>query len=424
MKCGAAALLLGLSLITSGYASAQSWTLTATLRRSVQVAETDTNFGSDISIYQGELLVGAASEANYTGAGYVYSGDAYAETRLSLAAPNSYASMAGSVSLEGDTALMGSSRIDGAKVYVFERIGGQWVEQAPIPESGETFGFKIVQRGNLAILSAPKVNSDTGMVHVYERQDGTWTELQEVVASDATKSDFFGYSIDYDGETLVVGAPANLMYPEGRAGVYVYMKQGGQFIEQTRLTIENATDVSFGSSVSLSGDTLAIGPMIYVGGGASWTLQQILDVPDEDFGTVTVQGDTAYGLGHTGSAYNVYVFRRTDGVWAQAEQFALPTIAEGYFSLAVRGGTLAAGHYLGESPGEVYVYRNLAEDALEESSSAGGGESSGSCSFAGAPRQSVSSVLFLPFGLSLILRRRIRTQKCRNRGPLCVGFSI
>jgi len=93
----------------------------------------------------------------------------------------------------------------------------------------------------------------------------------KLTASDAADYDVFGYSVAISGDTLVVGAP----FEDGGAGdplnaagaAYVFERNQGGADNWGQVTILRASDRqasdpfgdNFGSSVSISGDTLVVG---------------------------------------------------------------------------------------------------------------------------------------------------------------------
>ena len=97
-------------------------------------------------------------------------------------------------------------------------------------------------------------------------------------ASNADSKDYFGYVVDVDGNTAVIGASgedSNGSSPDdnsaGDAGAaYVFVRQGNSWVQQAYLKASNA-DVGdqFGVSVAISGDTIVIGANNEEGNGSS-----------------------------------------------------------------------------------------------------------------------------------------------------------
>ncbi len=105
-----------------------------------------------------------------------------------------------------------------------------------------------LERRFLAI-GAPTANS----IVTYELVNGGW-EFERKIGGAIPGE--FGYSVDIDVSTLVVGAPAE----NGQIGaVYSYRRLGGQWVPTQRLESADGTLNRFGSCVAVSGNTLVAG---------------------------------------------------------------------------------------------------------------------------------------------------------------------
>jgi len=60
-----------------------------------------------------------------------------------------------------------------------------------------------------AVIGVPYDNGTVGSVHVFVREDDTWTEEATLVADDAQSDDYFGWAvaISGDGTRILVGVP-------------------------------------------------------------------------------------------------------------------------------------------------------------------------------------------------------------------------
>ena len=150
----------------------------------------------------------------------------------------------------------------------------------------------------------------------------------------------FGQSVAVDGNTLVVGASepscatgingnqSNRDCPSAGA-VYVFTRSGETWSQQAYLKASNAqTGDTFGASVSLDGDTLAVG------------------APGEASCATGVNGNQAdNGCVQAGA---VYVFMRTGSTWTQQAYVKAATHDSVFFdtfgqAVALNGNTLAVG---------------------------------------------------------------------------------
>ncbi len=349
-------------------------------------------FGRSLALDDGRILAGAAGEnvdgLMHVGAAYVFSGPGYTQVaRLAPPTPKEWWGFGDAVALDGNTAMLGESPLDNTSVHVFELKAGAWQETQLLHEDDSTFGFQLVLHGDTAVIGSPKSGADVGKVHVYRKRSGVWAEAQELSASDAMDSDFFSLSVAFDGETIVVGAPGNALYP-GRHGVYVYAKSGDQFVEQAHLTYPSEHDLYFGGSVSVSGDTLAIGAtfkdgpgegLLYTRAGDQWSLQQSLTQPGEERfgGNAHVQGDTAWFTGTTAAQGSLYVYERAAGAWAQTQKIAAPGDKYGDATIVASAGTLAFGVNEIDTTGYIQIFANPAEDAKPATKKPAAKDSSG-----------------------------------------------
>jgi len=193
-----------------------------------------------------------------------------------------------------------SDRSFGA-VYVFERSGGIWQQQAYLKSSNAAPLFantlSLSENGNTLAVgalheasAATGVNGDqndtsepsSGAVYMFERSEGVWEQQAYLKASNTGSSDNFGssVSISADGATLAVGAERESAAATGVNGdqgaidfeninsgaVYVFQRSDGNWQQQAFIKASNAEGLvnfsdGFGGSVSLSADgtTLAAG---------------------------------------------------------------------------------------------------------------------------------------------------------------------
>jgi hypothetical protein len=145
-----------------------------------------------------------------------------------------------SVSISGDTLVVGANYENGGTgdplsgagaAYVFERNqdgADNWGEvtilQASDAQAYDRFGQSVSISGDTLVVGAYREDggagdpfSSSGAAYIFERnQDGgdNWGEVMILRASDAQTGDDFGQSVSISGYTLVVGA----YYEDGGAG--------------------------------------------------------------------------------------------------------------------------------------------------------------------------------------------------------------
>jgi hypothetical protein len=215
--------------------------------------------------------------------------------------------------------------------------------------------------------------SNQGSVRIFVRSGTTWTAQQTLTASDGVTNDDFGTSVSLDGDTLAVGADFDDVGSVSNQGsVRIFVRSGTTWTAQQTLTAsDGAAGDNFGNSVSLDGDTLAVGVLydsvgansfqgsvrVFVRSGSTWSAQQTLTASDgavfDSFGfSVSLDGDTlAVGVssddvGTNSDQGSVRMFVRSGSTWsAQATLLASDGAAGDFFgySVSLDGDTLAGG---------------------------------------------------------------------------------
>lgn len=321
----------------------------------------------------------------------------------------------GSVALSGDTLAVGAPDEDSSAVgingnqadnsmpsagavYVFQRNGTTWVQQAYIKasdsEANDEFGGCVaLSSGTLAVGAVGEASSATGIdgdqsdgsanhagaVYIFQRVGSTWTQQAYIKASNTQGGDSFGSAVTLFGDTLAAASPFEASSATGVNGnqmdenapnagaVYVFQRNGVTWSQQAYLKASNTRPTQFlGVSLAATEDTLAIGAM---GEGSNAT------------GVNGNQTDTsAYAAGA------VYLFRRTGTTWTQQAYIkASNTERNDYFgaSVALSGEILAVGAYQESSnatgadgnqtnnnanqAGAVYVFRRTSIGWMQQS---------------------------------------------------------
>ena len=288
-------------------------------------------FGYSVSVSGDTAIVGAAFDddgGSNTGSAYVFTRSAgvwsqQAKLTAGDAAAEDYFGY--SVSVSGDTAIVGALHEDeggtsAGSAYIFTRSGGTWTQQTklanPEPSSHDHFGFSVSVSGDTAIVGVPDDNAgfsnDTGSAFVFTRTGDVWTQQAKLTAADAAITDNFGRSVSVSGDTAIVGALYDDDSGNGSGSAYVFTRSGTVWAQQQKLTAADAAaDDYFGRSVSVSGDMAIVGAdgnddggngsgsaYVFTRSGTTWTQQQKHTAADaaadDQFGiSVSVDGDTA-----------------------------------------------------------------------------------------------------------------------------------
>ena len=340
------------------------------------------------------------------------------------------------VAIDGDTAVVGAryedhdasgsnNKSSAGSAYVFTRNGsGVWSQQAKIVasdrETDDRFGWSVGISGDTVVVGAPYEDhsasgggtavSAAGSAYIFTRSGSVWSEQAKLVAGDRRADDYFGWSVDVDRDTVIVGAhyqdyDASDGNNKSKAGsAYVFTRTGEVWNQQQKIVAsDRAGDDEFGYAVAIDGDTAVVGARyedhdadgnnskgnagsayVFVRSSSGvWSQQEKIVASDrrgsEYFGSaVDVEGDTAI-VGAYYQSYDAadknsksyagaaYVFTRSGTDWSQQQKLVASDRASsdhfGY-SVAVEGDTAVVGAYLEDNgvsghegeAGSVYVF--------------------------------------------------------------------
>jgi hypothetical protein len=266
-------------------------------------------------------------------------------------------------------------------VYVFNRSGGVWTQQAYLKASntgsGDQFGQAVAISGDTIAVGAwledspnasnPSDNSNlgSGAVYIFTRSGSTWSQQAFLKASNAGTFDGFGFSVSLSGDTLAVGASEEASAATGvngnqndnsanRSGaVYVFQRSSGVWIQQAYLKASNTeSNDQFGFSVGVSGDLVIVG------------------APNEASSFPGINGNQFNN--NAPSAGAAYIFSRSGGIWTQ--QAYMKASNPGDFdqfgwAVAISGETAVVGAY-NEDSIAIGVNGNSADNSLTDSGAA------------------------------------------------------
>jgi len=278
-----------------------------------------------------------------------------------------------SVDIDGNYMVVGAPGVNGSEgaAYVYSYVSGAWIQEAflkaPFPDAGDQFGYSVAISNTTVAIGAYLEDSnqnsvtngitassdnfllDSGAVYIFTRQaNGTWVQQALIKPSNAdsngTGGDDFGYSVDLDQDTLIVGAHLedssqvtvgngvaapldNLKTNMGAA--YIYIRDiNGNWSEQAYLKPDNGDSGDwFGSDVALSADT-AVVAAVYEDSNAS--------MPQ-------LSGSISNATVNSGA---VYVFKRTGTNWSMESYLkASNPDAEDWFgcSVAISNNSIVVG---------------------------------------------------------------------------------
>jgi len=216
-----------------------------------------------------------------TGAAYVFElvdGRWVEMQKLIASDGESLDSFGWSVSVDDEVALIGAlwgdkGDVETGAAYVFELVDGEWVEVQKLTPSdgefGDSFGNAVVLDGNYAFIGNDGGDNAqgvyTGSVYVFKRVGGQWVEVQELTPSDGIFDNHFGSAIAFDDPYLLVGdwGGQNEDRRVECGAVYVFLRVGERWFEVFKLLpSDGEQEDMFGCyGVALEGRTALIGSM-------------------------------------------------------------------------------------------------------------------------------------------------------------------
>lgn len=365
----------------------------------------DLRYGNDVAIDGDTAVVGVPRDDDQggdSGAAYVYrriagnwqfeqklvSGDAVASNWFGV-----------SVDIDQDTIVVGAyfdptgGFINAGAAYVFTRSGSTWTEeQKLIPtDTGDLqwFGRSVAVDGDRAVIGAPfhgGPGNSRGAAYVFDRVGTTWNETQILASNDLGLGDFFGWSVDVEGNRAAVGAMFNDSVASEAGSAYVFVESGGSWSQEAKVTaLDGGVDDNLGAAVSLDGTTLAVGSQqgpgatassgatyVYTRSGSNWNESAKIFPADGldgdlfgtalelDAGVLIVGAPSADGGGtDRGAAYR---YEGSGAVWNLMDRTTLSLgdgddlgvgvgVSNGVFILGARGDD-----DLGDGAGAAYVY--------------------------------------------------------------------
>lgn len=165
-------------------------------------------------------------------------------------------------------------------VYLYEKdANGTWQEvqriQASDPERTNNFGSTVAFGKNCLAVGAPEaftgVGSErhgTGKVYLFKKDgNGQWQETSIIAPHDVNNWSFFGGSLAFEGDVLVVGDPKGVTDENGKnnlkysGALYVYHvdKFGSAVFKQKLTAAKRQENAEFGSSVAINGNRIVVG---------------------------------------------------------------------------------------------------------------------------------------------------------------------
>jgi len=224
-------------------------------------------FGGSVAVDGDTIFVGNGDLAFGTGGGYLFVKPAHGwKTRHETAK----LACLGLVAVSSDTAVCGGG--DAAAVYLKPKTGWKsthMYDSLLVTTDGSKNTFSsIATDGDVVVIGAADSNNESDVAYLYVKPKAGWghlpdggriqTQTAKLTPSDSASAPFnlFGFSVSISGDTAAVGAP-------GVSAAYVFVKPatGWANMTQTAKLTTDTTDQgsSLGMSVAVHRGTLVAG---------------------------------------------------------------------------------------------------------------------------------------------------------------------
>ena len=268
-----------------------TWSLEKTVKPSALYS--DGSFGYNMDMTPEFLLVGSPNDdgkGSQSGAGWLFGrnqggiGNWGQIKRLQASDGQSDDVLSGGngVSIDGGTVILGANGEDGSLVYpsgnagaayIYDRDSGgtdNWGQVKkllpPTEEDGGQFGYSVDVSVDTAVVGAhilDAAGSNTGAAYVYYRNQGgtdNWGIVKTI--NGITAGDQFGTDVSVSGDTMAIGARYQDTVATNAGAVYIYERNLGGTNNWGQRKIVYPTTVSansFGYNIDLNGDILVVG---------------------------------------------------------------------------------------------------------------------------------------------------------------------
>lgn len=246
-----------------------------------------------------------------------------------------------------------SSYFDSAKgnysgaVYIFKKqTDGSWVETQKLTASDGAernyFGLSLAFSDNTLVIGSYGRNNSSGAVYIFDvNQNDIWSESQIITPSDLELYVHFGYAIAATKDYIIVGSPKDSQNGVQSGSAYIFKKELDGMWSEVQKIVSNDVAIrdNFGISVALFENTAVVG-----------------SYQDDDIGE------------NSGSAY---VFEKTSNTWSQVTKLnASNGLAGDYFAknVSISNNTIVISSQNGGESGTAYIYYKSGPGVWQETS--------------------------------------------------------
>lgn len=293
-------------------------------------------FGFSVSISGNKAVIGAPVDDTGKGSAYIFvrnGANWTQQAKLVASDADNFEAFGYSLSISGDTTIVSSPLDDNGRgaAYIFQKNNLNWTQQQKLVAgdgiSNDAFGFSVSISSDTAVISAPADDTEKGSAYVFSYNGTIWGQQAKLIDNNGEPYDNFGFCVSISDETVVATSINN---NRGVGAAFVFIKNNENWTQQAKLIAENQQfPPNFGNSVSISKDTIVVGAIegtvdgndrgaafVFVRSNGSWMQRAALAGPafqQRDFGySVSISGNTVAVGTRTGNSGKgaVYIFVR------------------------------------------------------------------------------------------------------------------
>jgi len=159
-----------------------------------------------------------------------------------------------------------SGNADQGAAYIFNLSNGDWSQAQEIVANngaaGDYFGYSVAIKDSTivagAYLADVSGNANQGAAYIFNLSNGNWSQTQELVSSNGVAGDNFGISVAIDDSTIVAGAQGVDINGNADQGAsYIFNLSNGSWSQTQELAASNG-GVEYGAGFAVAIDHVTI----------------------------------------------------------------------------------------------------------------------------------------------------------------------
>tara|TARA_R110002111_G_scaffold144910_2_gene211248 strand:+ start:60150 stop:84038 length:23889 start_codon:yes stop_codon:yes gene_type:complete len=348
---------------TPQYVFDDTWEYQATLL--APDAQAADHFGWSIDISGDTAVIGALNvdSTENNGAVYIFtrSGATWTfQQKLTPDSADTNLQFGTEVSIEGNTLVVGATQDHNGHgaVHIYKRVSGVWslFQSIPNPDAfgqDAEFGTSIDLENRNLVIGAAQHDSGKGAVYIYHlTSDDQWTLQQKLSSPTPLADGTFGISVSIENDELVIGEPGAYYFNHliGKAYLYHYDADLNFWsLDQTISRYASWGDLQLGTQVLLQNGMLFL------------TAAHDPDYDNDETGNPEDWGGIAFQYIKVGSEWvtnDVFYYEEISNTFVPFNRFAHQiTLADGALFV-----TAPLADDLGTGTGTIYYYHPLAPE--------------------------------------------------------------